>query len=130
MTEGKRKHILIVDDSLEIGELLKERLMVEGFEVHVETHGSPALLYASEHMPDLAILDLNLPDMSGYDVCRELRRLSRPWTVPVVMLTGMARPSDKLKGFASGSDVYLTKPVDTNDLIRTVAGLLDDQRAA
>ncbi len=124
------KHILMVEDDEEIGGYFKEELEAEGFRVHVETNGLPALVYAAEHTVDLAILDLNLPDLSGHEVCRELRRLYRPWTIPIVMLTGLSRPKDKLEGFASGSDVYLTKPIQSRELVRTVAGLLDQGQAA
>jgi DNA-binding response OmpR family regulator len=130
MTHGKRKRILILEDDEDIGRAIKVHLEAQGFEVHHETLGEKAILYAAEHHPDLAILDLRLPDISGYEVCRELRRLYRPWTIPVVMLTGMARPLDKVKGFGSGSDAYLTKPCDLRELSRTVKALLDETLAA
>jgi len=130
MTQETRKRILILEDDEDIGRSLKRHLEAQGFEVHHETLGEKAILYAAEHHPDLAILDLRLPDISGYEVCRQIRRLYRPWTIPVVMLTGMARPIDKVRGFGSGSDVYLTKPCDLTELSRTVAALLDESLAA
>ena len=125
-----RKRILIVEDEETLARYLKRHLESQGFEVHTETHGAKALLYAAEYRPDLAILDLMLPDMSGYDVCRELRRLYRPWKIPILMLTAMAEPIDKARGFGSGSDAYLTKPCDREEVSRAVVALLEDELAA
>jgi DNA-binding response OmpR family regulator len=130
MSQERRKHILLLEDDEDIGRSLKIHLEAQGFDVHHETLGERAILYAAEHHPDLAILDLRLPDISGYEVCRQIRRLNRPWTIPVVMLTGMDRPIDQLRGFGSGSDVYLTKPCDLVELSRTVAQLLTERLAA
>jgi two-component system KDP operon response regulator KdpE len=130
MPEPGRKNILMVEDDPEIGRYFKNGLEAHGFRVHVETHGAKALTYAADHPPDLAVLDLNLPDMIGHDVCLELRRLCRPWIIPIVMLTGAARPTDKLRAFASGSDVYLIKPIDVAELVRTVRDLLSDNSQA
>lgn len=129
-TTTTRKRIMIVEDEEALARYLKRHLEAQGYEVYTETHGAKALLYAAENPPDLAILDLRLPDLSGYEVCRELRRLCRPWTIPIVMLTAMGDPMDKARGFASGSDVYLTKPCDPEEVSRTVAALLEQSMAA
>lgn len=121
---------MIVEDEEALARYLKRHLEAQGYEVCTETHGAKALLYAAENPPDLAILDLRLPDLSGYEVCRELRRICRPWTIPIVMLTAMSDPMDKARGFASGSDVYLTKPCDPEEVSRTVAALLEQNMAA
>src|SRR5881296_3510204 len=89
-----------------------------------EGKGKPAIAVAAEHWPDLVVLDLMLPDMSGYEVCVELRRLYRPWVLPVVMLTALNQPKDKLLGYSHGADAYLTKPVATSELVSTVAEML------
>jgi DNA-binding response OmpR family regulator len=126
----RKQRILIVEDEEPLARYLKRHLESQGFEVHTETHGAKALVFAAEYRPDLAILDLRLPDMSGYDVCRELRRLNRPWKIPILMLTALAEPIDKARGFSSGSDAYLTKPCDYEEVSRAVAALLEDKRAA
>ncbi|MBI3996964.1 MAG: response regulator [Candidatus Omnitrophica bacterium] len=103
-----------------MAELLKARLETAGFHAHVETTGGGGLSYAAEHRPDLVLLDLRLPDIDGYRVCRELRRIYHPWDVPVLMLTAMAQPIDELRGFAHGADVYLTKPFQAEELLKSV----------
>ena len=70
------------------------------------------------------MLDLVLPDMSGYDVCVELRKRYHPWILPVVMLTALGQPKNKLLGFSHGADAYLTKPVTTSELLGTIEAML------
>ena len=125
-----RKRILIVEDEEALARYLKRHLESQGFEVHTETHGANALLYAAEYRPNLAILDLRLPDMSGYDVCRELRKLYLPWKIPILMVTALAEPIDKARGFGSGADAYLTKPCGSDEVTRVVVALLEDEQAA
>ena len=124
MDEKPRRSILVVEDEVGIGRLLAAYLESVGFEVHHETHGESALRYVSEHRPDLVILDLQLPDIHGYEVCHELRRLYNSWALPIMMLTSMDASIDKLRGFAHGADAYLTKPFEPPELLPTVTRLL------
>jgi DNA-binding response OmpR family regulator len=124
-SDGSRARILVVEDEEALARQLKGHLERAGHDVHVEHQGKPALLFAAEHRTDLVVLDLMLPDMSGYDVCVELRRLYHPWILPVVMLTALDKPKHKLLGFSHGADVYLTKPVSTSELLSAVADLLN-----
>ena len=121
-----RKQILVVEDEEKIARLLTEHLESVGYEVHAETHGHTALAYAAEHQPDLTILDLRLPDISGYEVCKELRKLYHPWIVPILMVTALDKPVDQLRGFACGGDAYLTKPFELTELLDTVSLLLGE----
>ena len=123
MTKEQGK-ILIVEDNAPLARGLKLQLEERGFQVHEETEGSKAVSFAAEHPVDLVILDLKLPDMSGYEVCKQLRKISQPWLVPVLMLTGMKEPVDQLRGFAYGADAYLTKPYETSELLKTISLLL------
>ena len=125
MDEQPRRRILIVEDEVGIGHLLMAYLESVGFEAHHETHGEAALRYVSEHRPDLVILDLQLPDIHGYEVCQELRRLYNSWALPIMMLTSMDASIDKLRGFACGADAYLTKPFEPPELLPTLTHLLD-----
>ena len=125
MDEEPRRRILVVEDEVGIGRLLTAYLESVGFEAHHETHGESALRYVTECRPDLVILDLQLPDIHGYAVCQELRRLYHAWALPIMMLTGMDAGMDKLRGFACGADAYLTKPFEPPELLPTVMRLLD-----
>ena len=124
--EHAHKQILIVEDEAALAKIVKWQLESAGYEVHAEGDGKSGLTWAAEHQPDLVIVDLRLPDISGYDVCRELRKLSTPWVLPILILTAMDKPVDELRGFAHGADAYLTKPFDANELRRTVTLLLGE----
>lgn len=121
--EARQRHILVVDDDVLMAKMLKARLELAGFEVHVEHTGAGALQYASEHRPALVILDLRLPDIHGYQVCTLLRKLFASDCMPVVMLTGMEQPLDQLRGYAYGADAYLTKPCEADELLETISEL-------
>ena len=126
-TEDARPRILIVEDDEALAWLVKSHLERAGYDAHVEHKGKAALVFAAEHRADLVILDLILPDLSGYEVCLELRRIYHPWILPVVMLTALSQPKDKLLGFSHGAEVYLTKPVAASELLSTVEGMLSRQ---
>lgn len=128
MTEGKR--ILVVEDDPSAARMVQLTLESSGYQAETVSSGGSALTYAAEHRPDLVVLDLRLPDMTGYEVARELRRIYHPWDVPILMLTAMDRPIDELRGFAHGADAYLTKPYESSDLLRIVALLLGEQALA
>ncbi len=125
-----KKQILIVEDEEALARSLKVRLESIGYGVHTETHGKMALSYAAAHRPDLAILDVNLPDINGYEVSQQLRRQTHPWTLPVLMLTIKDRPVDQLRGFAHGADAYIIKPFDSTELFQTVAFLIGEASLA
>ena len=119
-----RAQILIVEDDESLARLVKSHLDRAGYEAHAELEGKSALTFAAENNVDLVILDLVLPDMSGYEICLELRRMYHPWILPVVMLTALSRPKDKLLGFSHGAEAYLMKPVAAAELLSTVGDLL------
>ena len=119
-----RQRILLIEDDEAIARLLHVYLDSAGYDVHVEHDGHHAITYATLHQPDLVILDLRLPDMHGYDVCRELRKTYHSWVLPIMMLTGMDTPIDQLRGYAFGADAYLTKPFEPPELLPTVELLL------
>jgi len=124
MRTPNAKQILIVEDDTDVTFMLKTRLESAGYHVRTAPSGKAALSFAAEEPLELVILDLGLPDISGYEVCRQLRQLTSPWQVPVLMLTGMNQPVDQLRGFAFGADAYLTKPFDSDELLKTIDLLL------
>ena len=119
-----RERIVVIEDDRELARILRVLLEWAGYQVHTEHTGAEGLAYLAHTESDLILLDLRLPDMNGYEVCRRLRHVGHRWPLPVVMLTGMDKPIDQLRGFAYGADVYLTKPCDMNELLKAVKHLL------
>lgn len=109
--------VLVVEDDVEINELLGEYLSLEGLEAVAALDGRSALDKANAAHPDAAILDLMLPDIDGYEVCRQLASHRATASIPVVMLTCMNQECDRLKGLASGAFQYMNKPFLPDDLI-------------
>jgi len=112
------KRILVVEDEKRLADVLKAGLEEQGFEVDVAYDGylGKRLLLKTEY--DLVILDLNLPLINGYELCREIRAYNND--LPVIMLTAMACPDNKLAGFEAGTDDYIVKPFDFNELLARV----------
>jgi len=119
--------ILIVEDDADILKVLKDQLELDGYQVLEACQGDEGLKIAMESKPHLVILDLNLPDMDGLRVCRELRKISH---VPVIMLTVRDTISDKLRGFEVGADDYITKPFEYLELAARVRACLKRNRVA
>ena len=115
------KKILVVDDERRIVEILQAYLERDGYRVIAAYDGRSALELARSDSPDLIILDLMLPEVSGWDVCRELRRES---DVPVIMLTARDDTTDKIIGLELGADDYVTKPFDPKEIISRVRAVL------
>ena len=126
METETRGRILVVEDDEALARITEVELKSHGFDVHTELRGGKALTYAADHPVDLVILDLRLPDMSGYEVCKQLRKILHPWVIPVLMLTALQEPVDQLKGFVNGADAYLTKPCGLEDLMKTISLLLGE----
>lgn len=115
MTNALKKTILVVDDEPHLVLGLRDALEFEGFRVVDASTGKDAVSAARAHKPDALILDLMLPDMNGYAVCEEVRRLN-PF-VPIIMLTARSTESDKIRGLDAGADDYVTKPFSIGELI-------------
>lgn len=123
MSEVK-KRILVVDDEPDIVSMLKIRLEASGYEVLVATDGNTAYSKAKSDKPDLIILDLMLPDMDGYQVCRLLKYDQNYRRIPIIMLTAKSRKEDKDWGEKVGVDFYLTKPFEPAILLDKIKELL------
>jgi two-component system alkaline phosphatase synthesis response regulator PhoP/OmpR family response regulator RpaB len=105
--------ILIIEDDEDILMILKDQLELDGFSVHGVMTAEEGIKAVEEKRPDLVILDLNLPDIDGFKVCKQLRRNS---DVPIIILTARDAISDKLRGFESGADDYVVKPFEYLEL--------------
>ena len=116
--------ILIADDEAHVVELVRVTLEDDRVRVVEAPDGATALLLAAELEPELILLDVNLPDLSGLDVCRRLRREPRLAGARIVMLTAAAQQVDISRGLAAGASQYLTKPFSPVRLLSMVEGLL------
>ena len=116
--------ILIVDDEEDIVALLKMRLEAEGYEILVASDGQEALDIAKREIPDLIILDLMLPKIDGYKVCRMLKFDERYKKIPIILFTARSQSSDKDLGMEVGANAYLTKPFDPAVLLDNIKKLL------
>jgi len=113
--------ILVVDDEKKITDILKAYLEREGYQVSAAYDGSSALESMRKNPPDLVVLDLMLPGISGWDVCRQLRRDSN---IPVIMLTARDETAEKIIGLELGADDYVTKPFDPKEVVSRIKAVL------
>jgi DNA-binding response OmpR family regulator len=116
--------ILVADDDEDILQLLSFRLERAGYEIVQARNGADALRLAIELRPALAVLDVMMPGLTGYEVTRELRRNEETRAIPVILLTAKAQASDVAEGMAAGADDYVKKPFDARDLRERVERLL------
>jgi len=121
-----KKTILVIDDEPHIVLGLRDALEFEGFRVVAAGRGKDGVALARTESPDAIILDLMLPDVNGYAVCEELRRINAH--VPIVMLTARSLETDKIRGLDAGADDYVTKPFGVNELIARMRAIF--RRAA
>ena len=112
---------LVVEDDINIADLLRLYLEKDGFEVYRAVDGGEGVRLAREKEPDLVLLDIMLPVMDGWAVCREIRKTSQ---VPIIMLTAKGETSDKINGLDMGADDYVTKPFDPKELVARIHAVM------
>ncbi len=115
------ERILIVDDDINICELLRLYLEKDGFQTEIATDGVKALETFNSVNPDLVLLDIMLPGLDGWQVCREIRKTSQ---TPIIMLTAKGETFDKVLGLELGADDYITKPFETKEVIARIKAVL------
>ena len=120
------KKILIADDEPNIVVSLEFLMRQKGYDVKVATNGEDALAAVGEFAPDLILLDVMMPRLSGYDVCQKVRENPAWAGIRIIMLSAKGRDVEVNKGLAVGADAYVTKPFSTKDLIEQVARMLGD----
>jgi PleD family two-component response regulator len=120
---GKAR-LLVVEDDIDIGNMLKIYFSGMDFDVDVAVRGAEALEKTKQVLPQLIVLDIMLPDIDGYEVCRNLRTNMRTSHIPVIFLTQRDERSDKLQGLELGADDYITKPFDIEELKLRVQGAI------
>jgi len=116
--------ILVVDDEEDLGRILKFALMAAGHEVLLATDGAEGLKQAREAAPDLMLLDLMLPKIDGYKVCRMLKFDERYKGIPIVILSARTQQADKDLAKDCGADLFITKPYNLEEILRTIQEML------
>ncbi len=119
-----KKQILIIDDDKTLSRMVAMIFQKAGFEVHAAVNGREGLIKAEKLKPDLIILDVMMPDMSGLDVCKRLRNSSNTAMLPIIMLSARGNVDDKVTGFQAGADDYVQKPVAPKELLARAYALL------
>lgn len=118
------KKILVVDDEVDLVKTIRFSLEREGYTVLVSLNGEDALNQARKERPDLILLDIMLPKLDGYKVCRLLKFDEKYKHIPILMLTAKTQEKDKTLGIETGADEYITKPFDIDELMEKVKSYL------
>ena len=116
-----KPNIMVVDDEKNICELIRLYLEKEGFAVTIANNGSDAIAMIRQNRPDLVLLDIMMPIIDGWEVCRQVREFSQ---VPIIMLTAKGETFDKVMGLDLGADDYIVKPFDTKEVVARVKAVL------
>jgi DNA-binding response OmpR family regulator len=123
------QRILIVDDEVNIVISLEFLMEQAGYDIRVAKNGQEALEQVTEFQPDLVLLDVMMPKINGFEVCRRIREKPTWQNIKIVMLTAKGREVEVTKGLALGADSYITKPFSTKELMAEVRRMLDDGSA-
>jgi diguanylate cyclase (GGDEF)-like protein/PAS domain S-box-containing protein len=121
---GKIPEILIADDTLESLRLLSETLSTHGYEVRIVTNGRMALTSARSVHPDLILLDIKMPDLSGYEVCQQLKADAQTQDIPIIFISSLHEPLDKVEAFKVGGVDYITKPFHIDEVLARIQNQL------
>lgn len=123
-----QKRLLVVDDEPDLLRAVALTLRVEGYEVVTARNGAEAIVRVAESVPDLVISDIRMPEVNGHTLVRYLRDSPRTNLIPVIFLTAKDTTADRIAGFRSGVDAYITKPFEPEELLAAISGILDRVR--
>jgi len=123
-----RKKILIVDDEPDFVQLLSIRLKSSGYDVISASDGENGLKKAQEEKPDLVILDVLMPKINGFELCKRFKENESTKDVPLIMLTALAQEHDLSKGLQEGVDCFITKPFNAVDLLQEIETAMQDKK--
>ena len=126
--DAARTRILVVDDDEIVRQILQDQLQGEGYQVRTAADGEEALARVAEDPPDLILLDVIMPRIDGYEVCRQLKSDPRTILIPVVMVTSLQATQERIKGIEAGADEFLSKPCNPQELMTRVRSLLKLKR--
>ena len=116
--------VLVVEDERDVAELIRYNLGKEGYDVVVTGSGTDAVKQAREARPDIVLLDIMVPHLNGWEVCRRLKQDADTRAIPVIMVTGRVEEGDKILGFEMGADDYVTKPFSPRELVARVRAVV------
>ena len=119
--------ILIIEDESDVAEMLRYNLEKAGYQTIVVNSGKEALEALESYAPDLVLLDIMLPDLSGWEVCKIIRKGQQPQTIPILMLTALSSEDARIKGLSLGADDFVTKPFSIKELLIRVRKIIDRQ---
>lgn len=128
--ESRKKTVLIIEDEEDAAELFAEMMRVNGFHVVKTSSSAPAIAMMADQKPDIILLDIMMPDVSGLDILRKMRRDPALVNIPVVVVSAKSLPTDIRHGMEAGASTYLTKPVGFLDLKEAVERALGSQSTA
>jgi two-component system alkaline phosphatase synthesis response regulator PhoP len=117
-TRGAR--VLVVEDEADVAEMIRYNLGKEGYDVRLASNGTDALRQVKEAKPDVILLDIMVPHLNGWEICRRLKQDRETVAIPVIMVTGRVEEGDKVLGFEMGADDYVTKPFSPRELLARV----------
>ncbi len=120
----RQRRVLVVEDEPDVTELIRYNMAREGWEVATASNGTDALKRARESLPDIILLDIMVPQLNGWEVCRRLKQDPATQAIPVIMVTGRVEEGDKVLGFEMGADDYVTKPFSPRELIARVRAVI------
>jgi len=126
--------VLVVEDEADVAEMIRYNLGKEGYDVRLAANGTDALRLVKESKPDVILLDIMVPQLNGWEICRRLKQDRETAAIPVIMVSGRVEEGDKVLGFEMGADDYVTKPFSPRELLARVRavtrrGRLTDQEA-
>lgn len=126
MSNSDKKQILVIDDDAMNREVMDAFLSSENYEVLLASNGESGLAIAIKKIPDAIVLDVRMPDMSGYEVCEQLKNQDSTRAIPVMIVTGFDAKEDFERGKSVGADEFLTRPFDGDDLLLRVRELVSN----
>jgi DNA-binding response OmpR family regulator len=121
--------VLVVEDEADVAEMIRYNLGKEGYDVRLSGNGTDALRQAREARPDVILLDIMVPRLNGWEICRRLKQDRETQAIPVIMVTGRVEEGDKVLGFEMGADDYVTKPFSPRELVARVRAVSRRGRA-
>jgi len=118
------KRILIIEDDADVLTVLGDLLKTHGFEEHLFSSGEKAMAVIEDILPDLVIMDLMMPEMNGFEICKKIRSMSKTHNIPMIAITGYDSVENRSRIFDAGIDDYLPKPFDVKMLLKKISDLV------